>query len=74
MFDLRDTAAGSVGLPLFCEDYLKDNRTPVTILGRQTFGSKDHGGVTAPQGNRVNGSRGDEAHEELIVPGRDLTL
>ena len=26
------------------------------------------------QGNRVNGSRGNEAYEELIVPGRDLTL
>jgi hypothetical protein len=27
MLDLRDTVGGSVGLPLFCEDYLKDNRT-----------------------------------------------
>jgi hypothetical protein len=26
------------------------------------------------QGNRVNGSSGKEAHEELIVPSRDFTL
>jgi hypothetical protein len=30
--------------------------------------------LAKPQGNRVNGSRGNEAYEELIVPGRDLTL
>jgi hypothetical protein len=53
MFDLRDTVGGSVGLPLFCEDYLKDNRTPATILSRQTSAQKitvgwprlDHGSM-----------------------------